>query len=128
MPNAPSGNGEGSIYLGLDGKAYQVINGRDVEVSTDKLVITAYKPLPDTITVDGITYNRDRNGNITFSENGRLIATTQDEFQKLDAQRFGGRLQERLEVEGRKQQQQQEQQKYLLIGGVGLLFLLLLRR
>jgi hypothetical protein len=124
---APSGNSEGSIYRTLDGKAYQVINGKDVEVSVDKLVVQAYIPLPNTIVVDGVTYNRDQFGHITFSENGRVIAATEAEMQNLDTVRFGGRLQERLEQEGRKQQQQQQQQKYLLIGG-GLLLLILLSR
>lgn len=122
---APSGNSEGSIYLGRDGNAYQVINGQDVRVPNDRLTVAAYKPepLPDSITVDGVTYNR-KNGVVTFSENGRYIATTEAEIQRLDIERFGGRLQERLEQEVKRQQQQQ---KYLLIGG-GLLLLILLSR
>ena len=94
MPIAPSGNSEGSIYIGVDGNVYQVINGQDVRVSNDKLTVQDYKPLPDTITVDGVTYHRDQFGHITFSENGRLIAATEAEIQNLDATRFGGHLQE----------------------------------
>jgi len=37
--NGFSGNSEGSVWRGLDGKAYQVINGRDVEVSPERLII-----------------------------------------------------------------------------------------
>jgi ribosomal protein L24 len=121
---APSGNSEGSIYRGKDGNAYQVINGQDVRVSNSKLTIAGFKPLPNTITVDGVTFNRDKNGNITLSENGRLIATTEAEIQKVNVERFGGQLQERLEKEVSSQQQQQN---YLLIGGGLLLFVLLIR-
>jgi hypothetical protein len=124
-PIAPSGNSEGSTYLGRDGNAYQVIKGQDVRVSNDRLTVAAYKPkpLPDSITVDGVTYHRDKNGIVSFSENGRYIATTEAEIQKLDIERFGGRLQERLEQEGVRQQQQ----KYLLIGGALLVLFLLSR-
>jgi hypothetical protein len=124
---APSGNSEGSIYRTLDGKAYQVINGRDVEVSTDKLMIRGSKSLPDTITVDGITYNRDRIGRATLSENGRLIATTEAEMQKVSVERFGGQLEARLQQEANRMEQSGQNQKYLVIGGVALLLILLLR-
>jgi hypothetical protein len=124
---APSGNSEGSIYRTLDGKAYQVINGRDVEVSTDKLMIRGSKSLPDTITVDGITYNRDRIGRATLSENGRLIASTPAEMEKVSVERFGGQLEARLQQEANRMEQSGQQQKYLAIGGVALLLILLLR-
>jgi hypothetical protein len=124
---APSGNSEGSIYRTLDGKAYQVINGRDVEVSTDKLMIRGSKSLPDTITVDGITYNRDRIGRATLSENGRLIATTEAEMQKVSVERFGGQLEARLQQEANRMEQSGQNQKYLVIGGVALFVILLLR-
>jgi hypothetical protein len=124
---APSGNSEGSIYRTLDGKAYQVINGRDVEVSTDKLMIRGSKPLPDTITIDGITYNRDRIGRVTLSENGRLIASTPAEMEKVSVERFGGQLEARLQQEADRMQGGQTQ-TYLAIGGGLLLLLFLLRR
>jgi hypothetical protein len=124
---APSGNSERSTYLGRDGKAYQVINGRDVEVSKDKLIVQGFKPLPDTITIDGITYNRNRFGVITLSENGRLIASTEAEIQKVNVERFGGQLEARLQKEADRMQGGQTQ-TYLAIGGGLLLLLFLLRR
>jgi hypothetical protein len=124
---APSGNSEGSIYRGADGNAYQVINGQDVRVSNEKLIIQGFKPLPDTITVDGITYNRDRNGRVTLSENGRLIASTPAEMEKVSVERFGGQLEARLQQEANRMEQSGQQQKYLVIGGVALLVILLLR-
>jgi hypothetical protein len=125
---APSGNSEGSTYLARDGKAYKVINGRDVEVSKDKLIVAGFKPLPDTITIDGITYNRNRFGVITLSENGRLIASTPGEIQKVNVERFGGQLEARLQQEADRVEQSGQNQKYLAIGSVALLLILLLRR
>jgi hypothetical protein len=121
-------NSEGSIYRGLDGNAYQVINGKDVRVSNDKLRIEGFKPLPDTITVDNITFHRDKGGNFFIVQDGRFIPISQGDLQKLNVEKFGGQLETRLQQEGKKlQQQQEQQQKYLFIGGGLLLLVLLLR-
>ncbi len=118
------GNSEGSIYLGQDGNAYQVINGKDVQVSNDKLIIPGYKPLPDTITVDGITFHWDEHRNVYLFQNGRYVPISEPEIQKLNAERFGGQLEARLEQEGRKQQ---EKPNYVLYAGVALVILLVLK-
>jgi hypothetical protein len=124
---APSGNSEGSTYLGIDGKAYRVINGRDIEVSRDKLIVAGFKPLPDAITIDGIIYNRNRFGVITLSENGRLIASTEAEIQKVSVERFGGQLEARLQQEANRMQMSGQNLTYFAIGGSLLLLLWLLR-
>jgi hypothetical protein len=121
---APSGNSEGSIYRGRDGNAYQVIDGRDVRVSDDKLIVKGWKPLPETITVDGITFHRDKSGKFFIVQNNKLIPISQADLQKLDAERFGGQLEQRLEQEGRKQQGTSNYALY----AVGALILLLLLR
>lgn len=54
-----NGNSEGSIYRGQDGNAYQIVKGQSVQVPNDKLRIEGFNPLPDTITVDNITFHRD---------------------------------------------------------------------
>lgn len=42
--NVFSGNSEGSIFRGIDGKYYQVINGRDVEVPPERAMIPGLPP------------------------------------------------------------------------------------
>ncbi len=125
------GNSEGSIYLGQDGNAYQVINGVSVKVSKDKLMIEGYKPysLPDTITVDGITFHRDKDGKFFLVQNGQYVPISEVELRALDLEKFGGNLDTRLQQEGKKiQEQQAQQQNYLLYGGVLLGLVLLLKR
>jgi hypothetical protein len=112
-------------WRGLDGKAYQMKNGKPVEVSQSYLMVQS-KPLPS-ITVDGITINRDRNGKITLSENGKLIATTQAEIQKVNVERFGGQMDAKVTEEYDRMQQSGQMQPYLYIGGGLLLLILLLK-
>lgn len=122
-----NGNSEGSTFRGQDGNTYQVINGQSVRVSNDKLLVEGFKPLPDTITVDNITFHRDQTGKIYLVQNGQYVPLSQEARQKLDAEKFGGQLEVRLEQEGRKLLAQQEQQKYILWGVGGLVLILLLR-
>jgi hypothetical protein len=123
-----SGNSEGSIFRGQDGNAYQVINGQSVRVSNDKLLVKGIKPLPDTITVDYMTFHRDQTGKVYLVQNGQYVPLSQEAFQKLNAEKFGGQLEVRLEQEGRKILAQQElQQKYLYLGAGFLVLILLLR-
>ena len=123
-----SGNGEGSIYLGQDGNAYQVVNGASVKVSNDKLIVEGFRALPDTITVDGIIFYRDKNGKFYLVQAGQYVPISEAELTALDVNKFGGNLQTRLRQEGSKIQQQQAQtQQYLLYGGGLILIILLLK-
>jgi hypothetical protein len=105
------GNSEGSIYLGQDGNAYQVINGKSVQVSKDKLIVAGYKPITEMI-IGGKTY-RNTNGVIYLVENGKLTPVT-------DAQELA-RLAKIMESE-------KANQNYLIYGGIALVVLLLLTR
>ncbi len=123
-----NGNSEGSIIRGQDGNAYQVINGQSVRVSNDKLRVEGFKPLPDTITVDYVTFHRDQTGKMYLVQNGQYVPLSQADLQKLNTEKFGGQLEVRLEQEGKKLLAQQElQQKYLYWGAGALVLILLLR-
>lgn len=89
MANQYVGNSEGSIFRGQDGKAYQVINGRNVLVSNDKLRHAGIKQESQMI-LNGQTY-RNIKGKIYRVEGKRLIPITDpNELASLDRQASGG--------------------------------------
>ncbi len=104
------GNSDGSIYLGQDGNAYQVINGKSIQVSKDKLIVAGWKPMSDVI-VGGRTY-RNIDGNIFLIENNQLIPI-------IDTQQL-------LNLEKQMENEKATRQKYLIAGGVVLVLLFLL--
>lgn len=68
---------EGSIYRGLDGKAYKVINGRSVEVPLEMLGGSESSGTFEAV-VNGKTY-RNVNGSIFLVENNQMIPITDQE-------------------------------------------------
>jgi predicted heme/steroid binding protein len=71
---APSGNGEGAIYRGYNGKAYQVINGRDVEVSQDKLWVEGFTGTGKGEGGGTIIFPSQKKESPSSAEGGTLIA------------------------------------------------------
>jgi hypothetical protein len=118
------GNSEGSVYLGQDGNAYQVIDGKSVQVSKDRLIVAGSERFASTLTIEGTTFHHDINGNFFLVQNGQYVPISLADLQKLDAEKFGGQLEIRWEQELKKQQ---EKPNYALYVGIGLIVILLLR-
>ncbi len=118
MTDEVIGNSEGSIFRGEDGNAYQVIKGRNVRVSNDKLHIEGYRA-PSNVVINGRTY-RNQNGKVYRVEGKKLIPITdQNELLNLDRQMNAGQ---------KSGGSDKGNGSGIIIGGVALLILLLLSR
>jgi predicted heme/steroid binding protein len=71
---APPGNSEGSIYRGNDGKTYQVINGRDDEVSSDKSWVEGYTGTEKGVYGGTLVFPSQQKQSSSSGEVGTLIA------------------------------------------------------
>lgn len=104
------GNSEGSIYRGIDGNAYQIINGKSVRVSLDKLMVQGFSNAPIDTVINGVTY-RTQQGKV-YRVNGTNLTeiTDQNELLNLDKQYYS----------------QQGSSNNLMVGGVAALLILLI--
>ncbi len=103
---------------------FKMTNEQSNQISKDNLVVGGSQTLSFTVTVDGVTIHHDVNGNFFLVQNGQYVPISLAELQKLDAERFGGKLSARVEQELTKPQ---EKPNYALYVGIGLIVILLLK-
>lgn len=116
MATQECNNNPEAVWRGLDGKAYKCVDGKIVEVSPDLLIVQGYKPMPETISVNGKLY-AIQNGSFYYipdpenADRNQQLVTNPQEIAVIQQ-----------EIANKKNQ------KYLIYGGIGLAVLLLLRK
>lgn len=71
---APSGNSEGAIYRGYDGKTYKVINGRDVEVPASAGMVEGYTGTGKGVDGGTLVFPSQQKQSSSSGEGGTMIA------------------------------------------------------